>query len=129
MRRNSCRYFPNETDTQYIVLGKITLYCKGADLVIYERLSAEDGDTLREKTTEHLDVSLMAQLIQIDLIIIVVMILTFFFRANQDLIVFLAKLGQAVYSVFFHICFCMVICTFFNFVFRFIAIKILSILF
>lgn len=36
--------------------GKLTLYCKGADTIIYERLSPA-CDTLKDKTTKHLNVS------------------------------------------------------------------------
>lgn len=36
--------------------GKLRLYCKGADNVIYERLKA-DGSEVKAKTQEHLNVS------------------------------------------------------------------------
>ena len=37
--------------------GKIKLYCKGADTVIFERLAAE-GQVFNETTSNHLEVSL-----------------------------------------------------------------------
>jgi phospholipid-translocating ATPase len=36
--------------------GKLRLYCKGADNVVYERLKAENSD-FKAKTQEHLNVS------------------------------------------------------------------------
>lgn len=36
--------------------GKLRLYCKGADNVIYERLKADISD-IKTKTQEHLNVS------------------------------------------------------------------------
>lgn len=36
--------------------GKLRLYCKGADNVIYERLKADTSD-IKVKTQEHLNVS------------------------------------------------------------------------
>lgn len=36
--------------------GKIKLYCKGADTVIFERLASE-GQTYTEATSNHLEVS------------------------------------------------------------------------
>jgi len=36
--------------------GKLRLYCKGADNVIYERLKAGSGE-IKAKTQEHLNVS------------------------------------------------------------------------
>lgn len=36
--------------------GKLRLYCKGADNVIYERLKADSSD-IKAKTQEHLNVS------------------------------------------------------------------------
>lgn len=36
--------------------GRIRLYCKGADSIIYERLQAGQ-DSLKRHTQEHLDVS------------------------------------------------------------------------
>jgi phospholipid-translocating ATPase len=36
--------------------GKLRLYCKGADNVIYERLKADISD-MKTKTQEHLNVS------------------------------------------------------------------------
>lgn len=36
--------------------GKVRLYCKGADTVIYERLAAE-GQTFNELTSNQLEVS------------------------------------------------------------------------
>lgn len=36
--------------------GKIKLYCKGADTVIFERLASE-GQTFTEATANHLEVS------------------------------------------------------------------------
>jgi phospholipid-translocating ATPase len=35
--------------------GRIILYCKGADSVIYERLAANVDQDLREKTSEDMD--------------------------------------------------------------------------
>jgi len=39
--------------------GKIKLYCKGADTVIFERLAAE-GQVFNETTSNHLEVSCRA---------------------------------------------------------------------
>lgn len=36
--------------------GKLRLYCKGADNVVYERLKNDDS-TIRSKTQEHLNVN------------------------------------------------------------------------
>jgi len=41
--------------------GDITLYCKGADSTVYERLS-NDCEDLREATTLHLEVGYFYQL-------------------------------------------------------------------
>ena len=38
-------------------VGVVTLYCKGADSVIYERLSSEDQNKIKQSTTDHLNVS------------------------------------------------------------------------
>ncbi len=43
-----------------VFTGNITLYCKGADTVIYEHLATSSGDKseeMRARTSEHLDVS------------------------------------------------------------------------
>ena len=37
--------------------GKLRLYCKGADNVIYERLNKADISDMKVKTQEHLNVS------------------------------------------------------------------------
>ena len=45
--------------TLFIITGEITLYCKGADSMIYERLKSDENDHesyVRNSTTQHLDV-------------------------------------------------------------------------
>ena len=46
--------------------GHVTLYCKGADTLVYERLSPNQ-DYIKRKTSEHMEVNIMKMKVYLNL--------------------------------------------------------------